>query len=183
MQSDVWYRPMPGTTETAPSGRPDGAAAEVDARSPAAASLALSNGVCVRAHGVTAGPPVTGLVVAGLDRAVPGLGNTDEVVDDDADADAEPADCTSAIGPWGVGSRPEVSGEPLLAGLKKGDAGANGSRSCLPGPEGPGDSVTAARRESTSAPAGTPPADAAYGRTAAGWPGSGRVAPGWPWAG
>jgi hypothetical protein len=182
MQSEVWYRPMPGTTETVPSDRADGAAAEVDARSPAGASLALSDGVCVRAHGETAGPPVAGLVaaglvVAGLDRAAAGLGKTDEVV-----GNAEPADCISTIGLFGVGSRPVVSGEPLLAGLKKGDAEANGSRSCLPGPDGPGGSVTAARRESTSAPAATPPADAAYGRTAAGWPGSGRVAPGWPWA-
>jgi hypothetical protein len=172
---------MPGTTETLRSERADAAgadgAADADgaARSPAGAPLALSDGVRTRSDGVTAGLAVIGLVADGFDRAAIGFARAEEVgfaraeeVADVGDPDAEPADCGSATGPVAVGLMLVVSGEPWLAGVKNGEPEADGPRSGLPGPAGAGDSVNAVRRDSTSAPPGTPPAAAAYGLTAAG---------------
>lgn len=158
---------MPGTTDTVSSEPADAAAAGGDGRWPAGAASALPDGAGVRADVVTAGFAVIELAVDGFDRAAIGLARVEEVTGVD-DPDAEPADCGSPTGPAAVGLMLVVAGEPWLAGVKNGDAGADGPRSGLPGPAGAGDSVSAVRRESTSAPLGTPPADAAYGRTAAG---------------
>jgi hypothetical protein len=122
-------------------------------------------------------PVVDGPAIAGFGHSAIGLASGDEVADVDGPV-AEPADCGLPTGPAEVGLMFVASGEPWPAGVKKGDAGAGRPWSGLPGPVGAGVSGNAVRRESTSAPLGTPPADAAYGRTAAGCPGSGLVSPG-----
>jgi|SRR5215469_1652573 len=126
MQSGKWYRAMPGTTETMPSGRADAARADVAAPcSAAAAPLAPSADVRLRADGAEAGVAGAGRVLAGLAVVVAGLPAAAEV-GNVADVDAGFTGLTSPVGTGLVGSALDNGADALLlAGVKKGDAGAD----------------------------------------------------------